>query len=124
LPLRLVFVFLHIYTLARYDMLATNVRQFLGELRRTVLWEADRERCRQLLANVEFIQALVAPPSSRQYSPVWRWLVWAVIALFPVVVLLLVQINALRYQSELITRLQQIGLFLDLFDYSEGWAAA
>jgi len=75
-----VFVFLHIYTLARYDMLATNVRQFLGELRRTVLWAADRERCRQLLANVEFIQALVAPPGSRQYSPVWRWLVRAVIA--------------------------------------------
>src|SRR5215472_18334259 len=32
----LVFVFLHIYTLARYDMLAANVRQFLSELQRTV----------------------------------------------------------------------------------------
>ena len=31
-----------------------------------------------------------------------------------VVVLLLVQINALRYQSELITRVQQTGLLLDL----------
>ena len=51
-----VFVFLHIYTLARYDMLAANVRQFLSELQRTVLWEADRERRRQLLANVEFIR--------------------------------------------------------------------
>ena len=65
--------------------------------------KADRERCRQLLANVEFIQAFIAPPGSRLYSPVWRWLVLAVVAMFPVFVLLLVQINALRYQSELIT---------------------
>jgi uncharacterized protein YjbI with pentapeptide repeats len=110
----LVFVFLHIYTLARYDMLTANVRQFLGELHRTVLCKADRERCRQLLANVEFIQALIAPPRSRLYSPVWRWLVRAVVAVFPIVVLLLVQINALRYQSELITRVQQVGVLLDL----------
>jgi hypothetical protein len=40
----LVFVFLHIYTLARYDMLAANVRQFIEELHRTVPSEADRER--------------------------------------------------------------------------------
>jgi hypothetical protein len=109
-----VFVLLHIYTLARYDMLTANVRQFLGELHRTVLFEADRERCRQLLANVEFIQALIAPPGSRLYSPVWRWLVRAVVAGFPVVVLLLVQINALRYQSELITQVQHLGILLDL----------
>jgi Pentapeptide repeats (8 copies) len=109
-----VFVFLHIYTLARYDMLAANVRQFLAELHRTVRSETDRERCRQLLANVEFIQALIAPPGSRLYSPVWRWLVQAVVAAFPVVVLMLVEINALRYQSELITRVQQLGVLLDL----------
>jgi uncharacterized protein YjbI with pentapeptide repeats len=109
-----VFVFLHIYTLVRYDMLAANVRQFLAEMQRTVPWEVDRERCRQLLANVEFIQALVAPRGPRQYSPVWRGLVWGVVAIFPVFVLLLVQINALRYQSELITRVQQFGLLLDL----------
>jgi hypothetical protein len=64
-------VFLHIYTLVRYDMLAGDVRQFLAELRQSVPLETDRERCRQLLANVEFIQALVAPPGSRFYSPVW-----------------------------------------------------
>jgi hypothetical protein len=109
-----VFVFLHIYTLARYDMLAANVSQFLDELPRTVPLESDRERCRQLLANVEFIQALVVPPGSRLYSPVWRWLVQGVIAVFPVFVLMLVQINALRYQSELITRMQQLGMLLDL----------
>jgi uncharacterized protein YjbI with pentapeptide repeats len=109
-----VFVFVHIYTLARYDMLSSNVRQFLSELQQSVLWEADRERCRQLLANVEFIQALVAPRASRLYSWVWRWLVRGIIAIFPVSVLILVQINALRYQSELITWVQRAWLFADL----------
>jgi uncharacterized protein YjbI with pentapeptide repeats len=109
-----VFVFLHIYTLARYDMLGANVRQFITELGRTVTSKADRERCRQLLANVEFVQALVAPTESRLYSWVWRWLVLVIIAIFPITVLLLVQINALRYQSMLITGAQQFGLLIDL----------
>jgi hypothetical protein len=91
-----VFVFLHFYTLVRYDMLAANARQFQAELLDTVPLQADRKRCRQLLANVEFIQALVVPPGSRLESSVWRWLVLTVVAVFPVVVLLLVQINALR----------------------------
>jgi len=80
----LVFVFLHIYTLARYDMLTANVSQFLAEMQRSVLCEADRERCRQLLANIEFIQALVAPSTSRLHSRVWVWLARAVIAGFPI----------------------------------------
>jgi hypothetical protein len=54
----LVFVFLHIYALVRYDMLASNVRQFPEELRTTVPLEADRERCRQLLINNEFVAVL------------------------------------------------------------------
>ena len=109
-----VFVFLHVYSLARYDMLTANVRQFLAELTRTVASETDRERCRQLLANVEFVQALVAPRGSPLYSPVWRWLVISILAIFPVGVLLIVQINALRYQSWPITRTQQLALAIDL----------
>jgi uncharacterized protein YjbI with pentapeptide repeats len=110
----LVFVFLHIYTLVRYHMLATNIRQFLTELSLTVPSERDRERCRHLLANVEFIQALVVRPGSPQYSPMWRWLVWIMLAAFPVCVLLLVQINALRYQSDFITWVQRSALLIDL----------
>jgi uncharacterized protein YjbI with pentapeptide repeats len=109
-----VFVFLHIYTLARYDMLASNVRQFLSELRRTVRSKLDQERCRQLLANVEFVHALAAPRASQLYSWVWRWLVRVMIAGFPVFVLLLVQVNALRYQSLSILRVQRAWLAIDL----------
>jgi hypothetical protein len=109
-----VFVFLHVYTLARYDMLATNVCKFIEELYLTVCQVADRERCRQLLANVEFIQALAAPRGSRLHNWVWPVLVLIVIAAFPILVLLLVQINALRYQNSLITRIQQAALAVDL----------
>src|SRR5271155_420874 len=91
-----VFVFLHVHALVRYDLLAANVRQFLAELQQTVPLEADRERCRQLLTNVEFIQALATPSSSRLYSRLWHYLGWTVIAIFPIVALLAVQINALR----------------------------
>jgi hypothetical protein len=38
-----------------------------------------------------------------------------VVAIFPVFVLLLVQINALRYQSQLITWLQRLGQLFDLY---------
>ena len=92
----IVFVFLHVYTLIRYDMLAGNVRQFLTELRRTVPSHGDRERCRQLLANAEFVQALVSPPAARSYSRLWRWLVLLVVGVFPIFVLIVVQINSLR----------------------------
>jgi Pentapeptide repeats (8 copies) len=109
-----VFVFLHIYTLVRFDMLAANIRQFLAELQHTVVMAADQERCRQLLTNVEFIQALVSLPGSPLYSPVWRWLFRAIMAIFPVVVLLLVQINALRYQGYLINWMQRVALLIDL----------
>jgi uncharacterized protein YjbI with pentapeptide repeats len=110
----LVFVFLHVYALTRYDMLATNLRYFLRELRTTVPLETDRERCRQLLANVEFVQGLTAPPGSSLRSRVWPLLALATMAAFPVIVLLLVQINSLRYQSDLINWVQRAWLLIDI----------
>jgi hypothetical protein len=60
----LVLLFLHAYTLIRYDMLAANLSQFRADLQAVVPLEADRERCRQLLANVEFVQVRTAPRGS------------------------------------------------------------
>jgi uncharacterized protein YjbI with pentapeptide repeats len=110
----LVFVFLHVYALVRYDMLSANVRHFLGKLRDSVQREAHREDCRQLLANVEFVLALAAPRGSRLYSTFWRWLFRGIVVGFPVFVLLLVQINALRYQSDTILWVQRAWLTFDL----------
>ena len=76
----ILFVALHVFTLIRYDMLAANVRQFSADLDAMVPVEADRERCRQLLANVEFIQSLTAPPGSALRSRLFGFVAWVVIA--------------------------------------------
>ena len=64
-----VFVLVHVYTLIRFDMLTANLRQFRMDLEKSVAHEVDRERTRQLLANVEFVQACTAPIGSRLHSP-------------------------------------------------------
>jgi hypothetical protein len=79
-----VFLFLHAYTLIRYDMLAANLRQFRTDLQVWIPREADRERSRQLLANVEFVQARTAPRSSGLHSWLYRVVAWLVLAGFPV----------------------------------------
>jgi uncharacterized protein YjbI with pentapeptide repeats len=110
----LVFVFVHVYTLARFDMLADNVRHFLTKLPQVVPSEESREDCRQLLANVEFVNSLTVPRGSRAYSRLWPWLFRGMVVVFPVVVLLIVQLNALRYQSDLIVGIQRAALIVDL----------
>ena len=109
-----VFLALHLYTLMRYDMLAANIRRFRDDLAAMVAVEADRERCRQLLANVEFVQALLAPKGTPGASFVFRWAVWFVLAVFPVFVLLLVQLSSLRLQNEVVNWIHHGGILLDL----------
>ncbi|HKF30134.1 MAG TPA: hypothetical protein VKB29_12905, partial [Candidatus Binataceae bacterium] len=89
-----VFVAVHFYTLIRYDMLAGNIRQFVTDLSAMVPIEADRNRCRQLLANVEFVNSLAMPKWSRTSSWMFDWTVRALLAVFPVGVLLFVQLQS------------------------------
>jgi hypothetical protein len=98
-----IFVAAHFYTLIRYDMLAGNVRRFRDDLAVMVRSEDDRDRCRQLLANVEFVNALVMPRGSRASSWMFSLTVRVLLAVFPVAVLLLVQLQSLRLQSEWVT---------------------
>lgn len=109
-----VFLALHLYTLMRYDMLAANIRRFRDDLAATVAVEADRERCRQLLANVEFVQALLAPKGTPGASFVFHGAVWFVLAVFPVFVLLLVQLSSLRLQNEVVNWIHHGAILLDL----------
>jgi hypothetical protein len=109
-----IFLFLHVHTLIRFDMLAANLRLLTAELARAVPLAADRERCRALLANVEFVQFLAAPPGSPFRSPLFRFMAWLIVSALPVAVFLAVQISFLRYQSVAITTLHQVCLALDL----------
>jgi Pentapeptide repeats (8 copies) len=109
-----VFLFLHVYTLIRYDMLAANLHQFRIDLQTTVPVEADQERCRQLLTNVEFVQARTAPRGSTLHSRLYGLVAWLVLAGFPIATLIVVQISSLRYQSDTVTGTQQACIALDL----------
>ena len=109
-----IFLFLHVHTLIRFDMLAANLRLLTAELARAVPLAADRERCRALLANVEFVQFMAAPRGSSFRSPLFRFMAWLIVSALPVGVFLAVQISFLRYQSEAITALHQVCLALAL----------
>ena len=95
-------------------MLATNLRQFRRDLDAIVAVASDRERCRQLLANVEFLAARAAAQGSALYSWLFRCVVFFIIAVFPIIVLAAVQTSALRYQSEAINETQRAALVIDL----------
>jgi len=109
-----VFVAVHFYTLIRYDMLAGNIRRFVGDLAVMVPKEADRDRCRRLLANVEFVNALAMPKWSRGSSWMFDWTVRALLAVFPVAVLLVVQLQSLRLQSQWVSWMHHVCIFADL----------
>jgi uncharacterized protein YjbI with pentapeptide repeats len=108
-----VFLFLHVHTLIRFDMLAVNLHLLAADLPRAAPLEADRERTRALLANVEFVQVLASPPGSSFRSPLFRFMAWLILSGLPFGVLLAVQISFLRYQSEAITALHQACVVLD-----------
>jgi hypothetical protein len=110
----LVFVALHVFTLIRYDMLATNLRQFRLELDSQLPLEADRERCRQLLTNVEFVISRAVPRESPLQSRLFRWIAFGLIAVFPVAVLMVLEVRALRYQSLGVTLAQRGAFVIDL----------
>jgi hypothetical protein len=111
----IVFLFLHVHTLIRYDMLAENLRLLDRELATTLPREADRDRCRQLLANVEFVQYWASPAGSRWHSRLYAVVVWVMLVAVPILVFLATQISFLRYQSEFVTYVVHMGcLGLDL----------
>jgi uncharacterized protein YjbI with pentapeptide repeats len=105
-----IFVALHLYALIRFDLLMQNLRHFEAELRAHVPRQRDRDRCLQLLANTEFIQAQLQPEASF----VFRWTYRFMLAVFPVAVLLLVQLGSLRLQSDVVNIVHHITILLDI----------
>ena len=110
----LLFVAFHVFTVIRYDMLGTNVRHLTVELEKSGMPEADRERCRQLLVNVEFIVAMMVPRTSPLHSKIFGPVFCLMIAAFPLAVLLSEEISALRYQNNTILWLQRFAVLADI----------
>lgn len=105
---------LHVFALNRYEMLAANISRFNAELELQVKRPLDRERCRQLLANVEYVQQLAAPPGTPLHSRLWALVFWSLMVALPVVAIVLTQVSALRYQDELGNWTERAALALDL----------
>jgi uncharacterized protein YjbI with pentapeptide repeats len=110
----IVFLFLHLYTLVRYDLLGANLEQFRRDLDEFLPQPVAQERCRQLLANIEFVQANASPPGSPLYSRAFAWITRFLIAGLPVIVFLVLQTSALRFQNIGVTNAQRICFFVDL----------
>jgi hypothetical protein len=109
-----IFVGAHLYILIRYDMLAGNLRRFRKDLAAMVAPGAGRDRCRQLLTNIEFVNVLVMPKGSRVSSRVFSCALYALLAVFPVVVLLIMQLQSLRLQSRQIVWTNHFFIAADL----------
>lgn len=108
----IIFVFLHLHTLIRYDMLAANLKQFDDELG-SVTGEQNQERCRHLLANVEFLRGNGAKPGSTLTSRLFHAVSWFMLAGFPLLVLMIIQLSSLRYQDWGIIWAQRAALLAD-----------
>ena len=80
-----IFLALHLYALISFDLLMQNLRYFNADLHAMVPLKQDRERCLQLLANTEFIQAQLQPEASIVFRLTYKF----ILAVFPVSVLLL-----------------------------------
>jgi uncharacterized protein YjbI with pentapeptide repeats len=106
---------LHASLLMRYSMLVTGLRRFCDDLEKTVP-EVDRNRCRDLLTNVDFVLMIAGQddPGLRRKTRLYRVNLFVSLAALPVAVMLALQISFLRYQSEAITRTQQVVLAADL----------
>jgi len=109
----LLFIAVHIFTVIRYDMLSTNVAQFNEDLPKMVPGADNQERCRNLFANVEFLQSL-QPPNSKLYSQLYFLVTNLMIGAFPLFVLVFLQISFLRDQNLMINIVQRLALFFDI----------
>ncbi|MFM7609019.1 MAG: hypothetical protein ACKO9A_09145, partial [Alphaproteobacteria bacterium] len=105
-----IFLALHLYALISFDMLTQNLRYFNADLQAMVPLKQDRERCLQLLANTEFIQAQLQPDASIVFRLTYKF----ILAVFPISVLLLVQLGSLRLKDPVVNLVHHVAITLDL----------
>ena len=109
----LVLLFLHAYTLIRYDMLAANLRQFRTDLLASVPLEVSASAAGSC-SLVWNSSRCARHRRDHLCAASLPTLVLLVLAGFPVATLLAIQISSLRYQSDVITKAQQVSIALDL----------
>ena len=116
----ILFLIVHAYTLVHLVMLTDKAKRFDQGLREQIGDEnaAVRDSLRRQLPSNIFIQFLAGPESTNFRERAFRWLLWAIaiatLAVAPVFLLLLFQMQFLPFHSSLITWVQRVVLLLDL----------
>src|SRR5262249_3568709 len=110
----------HIYALMHFRMLGNKARHFHKVLRDTFPGKGDNEEIRgnkrRLLPSNIFVQILAGPPELRAgfFGFMLKAIALTTLVLFPVLVLLLLQIQFLPFHDTRITWAQRGALFLDV----------
>ncbi len=105
------FWFLHVNALVQLHLLAKRLRALdvaIGQR------HADRAAWRGQVHGIAFAQLLTGESDGNLHRPLLLLITVLAVAVIPVALLLTAQISFLRYQSETITRVHQVVLFLDL----------
>ena len=109
----LIFLFLHVAFLVQMYLLARKLRGFNRALGLYAPQQPPDE-FRLLLSPFPFTQILAGEARGRLTRWPLHFLVWATVAVVPVLLLLAVQLSFVRYHSEGITLLHRLVLLLDL----------
>jgi uncharacterized protein YjbI with pentapeptide repeats len=109
----ILFLFVHAYALVHLVFLTDKAKRFDEAVRRQ---GASENGLRQGLPSNIFIQFLAGPPSVRAGAFGWllRLIAWSTLAVAPILLLLLLQVQFLPYHSSFITRTQRIVVLADL----------
>jgi hypothetical protein len=107
----------HIYALMHFKMLGNKATRFHDELRDQFRNQKEiRDKKRWLLPSNIFVQILAGPPKLRKgiFGLMLKFMALITLVAFPVLVLLLLQIQFLPFHDVTITWAQRSALFLDI----------
>jgi uncharacterized protein YjbI with pentapeptide repeats len=109
------FLITHTYVLAHLVLLSTKIRSFHKQLEEQISDEAKREGLRGRMPSNIFVQFIAGQKYIREswFGVLLKSIAWATLAIFPVLLFLLLQIQFLPYHSW-ITWIHRVTLFVDL----------
>jgi uncharacterized protein YjbI with pentapeptide repeats len=109
----ILFLFVHAYTLVHLVFLTDKAKRFDEAVRRP---GASEDGLRQGLPSNIFIQFLAGPPNARAGPFGWllRLIAWSTLAVAPILLLLLFQVQFLPFHNSFITWTQRLVLLADL----------
>jgi hypothetical protein len=123
----LVVLIIHAYALMHFIMLGKKASRFHAELKRQFPDAQDgaaperenkdiRDKLRRLLPSNIFVQILAGPPELRTgiFGTMLKLIALATLVVFPILLLLLLQIQFLPFHDVRITNAQRVALILDI----------